>query len=508
MNILIDILELPLALTPDHEILVSPQESLTYADLAGAAAGWERKLEAQGVGADDIVVLMSTNRPAAVAAMLGAWSLGACVCMLTFRASAPEAADVIASTGAAALVVAAPYEDLAQEALAGRSEVSLLVLDPDDIPEEAEEAERPRIVERAGEGPALVILTSGSTGKAKPAVLTHAALHNIVEGHGGPLAPGDPDPGTNLIVVPLYHVAGLSSLLGCLAGGRRAALLESFDPAEWVDAVCRWDVTHAFVVPTILYRLLEAPEFATEKLPSLQILTYGGAPAPAALIIRALADFPDSVGFVNSYGLTESGATVSYLDPDDHRRVAAGEHHLLASVGRAVPGVEIAVVDEAGGAMPARRVGEVLIATQRAMRGYLGAEGGERWLHSGDLGYLDDEGYLFLQGRADELIIRGGENIYPREVEEALLGHPAVEECAVLGIPDEEWGQRVGALVVSAVKIDAEELTEHLRGVLTRNKKPDEFVFIDAIPRTETGKVRRRDALELLTTALQQEAIR
>jgi acyl-CoA synthetase (AMP-forming)/AMP-acid ligase II len=243
-------------------------------------------------------------------------------------------------------------------------------------------------------------------------------------------------------------------------------------------------------------------------VPSLRALAYGGAPMPAAVIERALRRWPD-VDFVNAYGLTETSSTIAVLGPDDHRAALASDDPAvrarLSSAGRPVPGLELVIRDASGGALPAGAAGRIWVRGDQVSGEYAGsgtAVDATGWFDTRDEGYLDEDGYLFIGGRADDTIIRGAENIAPAEIEDVLLAHPAVADAVVVGIPDEEWGQRIEAAVVlrGAAAVDQEQLRAHVRGKLRGSRTPDRIAIWAEIPRTETGKLVRRQALARLTS--------
>jgi acyl-CoA synthetase (AMP-forming)/AMP-acid ligase II len=279
--------------------------------------------------------------------------------------------------------------------------------------------------------------------------------------------------------------------------------------------VPRYGITHAFLVPTMLARLLDDPALADTDLSSLEAVTYGAAPMPPPVIRRAIDLFPRTVSFAGAYGQTETTSTVAVLDPDDHRvwDGSAEEQEIklrrLRSVGRVLDDVQVKVMGPEGDELAPEVPGEVWLSTFRKMEGYWGAKektrvtvDDEGWIHTGDMGYLDADGYLFLVGRAGDMIIRGGENIAPDEVEAVLYEHPDVLEAAVVGVPDEEWGERVVASVVLREGgIDVAGLMEHCRKHLASFKRPERIVVMDELPRTSTGKLLRRDLIPVLSEA-------
>jgi acyl-CoA synthetase (AMP-forming)/AMP-acid ligase II len=293
-------------------------------------------------------------------------------------------------------------------------------------------------------------------------------------------------------------------------------MLPQFTTGGWLEAVGRHRITHAFLVPTMVARILDDPGIGTADLSSLEVVTYGAAPMPPSVIRRAIEVFPDTVGFAGSYGQTETTSTVAVLDPDDHRIEGTEEEKAvklkrLSSVGRAVGDVELRVVDAEGKPVPAGTDGEVQLRTGRTMTGYWGAKEKTRvtideegWVHTGDLGYMDDEGYLFLTGRSGDLIIRGGENIAPAEIEQVLYEHPEVLEAACVGVPDEEWGERVVSAVVlkDGSSVSEHDLVEFVRPRLAGFKRPERILIMDDLPHTSTGKLVRRDLVPIVSDAV------
>jgi len=347
---------------------------------------------------------------------------------------------------------------------------------------------------------AVLLYTSGTTSEPKAVVLRHRHLTSYVLGtvEFCSATPAD----AALVAVPPYHIAGVAHVLTNLYGGRRVVYLDAFDPEEWLALVEREGVTHAMVVPTMLARIVDALEASGRTAPaSLTSIVYGGAAMPLAVLERALRAFPE-VGFVNAYGLTETASTIALLGPEDHRSgiddADPSVRARLRSAGRAVPGVEIEIRDAAGTVVGPSVVGEIHVRGPQVSGEYLGADHAsdpDAWFATRDNGYLDEEGYLFIAGRADDTIIRGGENIAPAEIEEAILLHPGVAECAVVGVDDDDWGQRTVAVVVARQEtaVSEDEIREWVRGRLRGSRTPDAVVFRPELPYTETGKVLRRE---------------
>jgi acyl-CoA synthetase (AMP-forming)/AMP-acid ligase II len=300
-------------------------------------------------------------------------------------------------------------------------------------------------------------------------------------------------------------VAGLANLLSNLYLGRRIVYLEQFDADRWIETVRAEGITHAMVVPTMLARIVEALEADGGSLPTLRALSYGGARTPATVLRRAMELLAD-VSFTNAYGLTETSSTIAVLGPDDHaaaRRGDAAAIDRLSSAGKVLPTVEVGVRGP-GGLLPPGEVGEIWVRGEQVSGEYLGRDGSidaEGWFPTRDRGWLDADGYLFVEGRSDDTIIRGGENIAPAEIEEVLLQHPEIAQCAVVGLPDDEWGQRIAAVVVRrpGSALEAEAVQDFARASLRGSKTPDQVTFAESLPFTDTGKLLRRDVASQLT---------
>ena len=356
-----------------------------------------------------------------------------------------------------------------------------------------------------GEDIAVLLYTSGTTSEPKAVVLRHRHLTSYVVGSVEFAGADDGD--ATLVSVPPYHIAGVATILSNLYAGRRIVYLPAFTPADWLGVVRAEAVTHAMVVPTMLARIVDHLEDAPAETPSLRSLAYGGARMPVTVLEKALAAFGET-DFVNAYGLTETSSTIAVLGPDDHRAAMSSDDPLLrarlGSAGRVVPGLEVSIRDDAGAELPAGEYGEIWVRGEQVSGEYLGTGTSldpDGWFPTRDRGAVDDDGYLFIEGRSDDTIIRGGENIAPAEIEDVLLQHPAVHQAAVVGVPDDEWGQRIAAAIVPRPGADAseDELREWCRARLRTSKTPDVIVFREELPVTETGKLLRRVVLAELT---------
>jgi fatty-acyl-CoA synthase len=344
---------------------------------------------------------------------------------------------------------------------------------------------------------AVLLYTSGTTGEPKAAVLRHKHLASYVISTVEFM--GAVDDHAALVSVPPYHVAAMATILTSVYGGRRLVYLPQFDPQRWVDVARDECVTHAMVVPTMLGRILDVVDRRGEKLPSLLHLAYGGGRMPTPVLERALELLP-AVGFVNAYGLTETASTVATLGPEDHR-AAFGSHDpavraRLGSVGRPLPTLEVEIRDPDGKALPAGERGEIFVRGEQVAGEYLGKSAltADGWFPTNDGGWFDDGGFLFVNGRLDDVIVRGAENLSPGEIEDTLLTHPGVADAGVVGIPDDEWGETVAAAVVltPGAEVTAEELQDWIRARLRSSRTPTVIQFRSELPYNETGKLLRR----------------
>jgi acyl-CoA synthetase (AMP-forming)/AMP-acid ligase II len=347
---------------------------------------------------------------------------------------------------------------------------------------------------------AIVLYTSGTTAEPKAAFLRHRHLMAYLLGSVEFGSADETD--AVLVSVPPYHIAGVANLLSNLFAGRRLVYLRAFDASVWLHTVRSEAVTHAMVVPTMLARVVDLLDGASADTPTLRSMSYGGAKVSERVLVTALHAFPVT-GFVNAYGLTETASTVAVLGPEDHRNAISSDDPLvqrrLSSAGQVLPTIEIEIRDEQDAVLPPGEVGFIYLRGDQIAGEYetgsvLDSDG---WFFTRDRGFVDSDGYLFIEGRSDDTIIRGGENIAPAEIERALLGHHAVAEACVIGVPDDEWGQRIVAAVVleDGAAVSESDLRAYVRSSLRGSKTPDTIVFRPELPYTDTGKMLRRVVL-------------
>jgi acyl-CoA synthetase (AMP-forming)/AMP-acid ligase II len=488
---IVTLLEMTATGTPDR-IAIGGRE-LTYArlfDRARAGAGLIREL-----GVPEVVYLGLNGDGFAVALFACAWA-GVPLVPLNYRLGADQLSDLL-SRHPAALVISDQssvtagkvigIEEWRAACAATGADAARWEDDPDAV--------------------AVLLYTSGTTSAPKAAVLRHRHVVSYLLGSVDFGTAGDDD--AMLVSVPPYHIAGVSNLLSNVYAGRRIVYLESFSPQSWLECVRSEGITHALLVPTMLAAITEHLADAPDAgVPTLRSLAYGGAKMPMPVLERAIRLFP-GVGFVNAYGLTETSSTIAVLGPEEHRRALTGDpiaRARLGSAGKLLPGIEVQVRGP-DGPLLAGAAGDIYVRGEQVSGEYRGQErrlDPEGWFATRDRGWVDDDGYLFIEGRTDDTIIRGGENIAPAEIEDVLLEHEAIAEAAVVGVPHERWGQEIGAAVVlrPGHSVETGELREWVRSRLRTSKTPALIVFREALPQTPTGKILRREVLADLAQAV------
>lgn len=462
--------------TPDGPAVTDIHRELTTAQFADEVDRVAGGLAGMAVEAGDVVATMLPNRSELVVVLFAAWRLGAAVTPINPALTADEAGYQLSDAGAklvvvdektAACVTASDVQQLSLDELAGMS------------------GEAPGH-EPSDEDTALLVYTSGTTGRPKGVILDHANVRAMI----GMLVEhlGFDQRDRALVALPLFHVNGLVvSVLTPLAVGGSTVILEKFSKASFWDEVARWQPTFFSLVPAMYLMFNALSEEVKPDTSSLRFCVCGAAPVPA----EALATFHERFGtpIIEAYGLSETtvGATINPLDGAQKP----------GSVGPPFPGCEIRIVGEEHEPMPTGERGEVIIRGPNVMRGYLNKPDETKetlrdgWLHTGDVGYLDEDGYLFLVDRTKDMIIRGGENVYPTEIENALANHPAVLEAAVIGRPDEVMGEEPIAFVAfeEGKEADPAELLAFAAERLARYKVPREIRVLDELPRNPVGKL-------------------
>jgi len=505
-----DFLMIASSIVPDRPAIIFEGKKFTFGQLNERSNRLAHALTKLGIKKGDIVAILQVNCNQYLETYYAVAKLGVIFAPLNFRAKADELTYMLNNCEARILLVGERYLDMVQTMRPNLPKVEQYVsidkkvdgmlyyedllakASPEDVFSEIDDNDV-----------TMLMYTAGTTGRPKGVPLTHNSFVTYMLSNVTPVDPEIEE--TNLLTVPLYHVAGAQAVLAATYGGRTLAMMRQFEVKEWMKTVEQTRANRAMLVPTMLKRVIDDPEFSNHDLSCLKVITYGAASMPFEVIKKAIDVFP-GVMFINAFGQTETASTITALGPEDHVISGTEEQkqkklkRLQCSIGKPMDDVQIRIVDESGKELPTGEVGEIIAKGPRVMSGYWkdpektakALKGG--WLHTGDKGYMDDEGYIYLAGRGDDMIIRGGENISPEEVENVLYSHPAIEEAAVIAVPSVEWGQEPKAVVVlkKGQKASPEELIEFCRQKLSSFKRPRYVVFVNELPRTSTGKVLKR----------------
>jgi long-chain acyl-CoA synthetase len=501
--------------TPGKAMFRAGGRTVTWGEHYRRACGVSQALRGEGVGVGDRVAFLDRNSVEYFEVLFGGALLGAVNVAVNWRLAPPEMAAVIDDARAAVLVVHADYLPCLAAMESGLPSVRRVVVVGEAEADDTEGADAERRVDYASwvAGPApedpgyvggtddvsLQLYTSGTTGLPKGVMLSNRNLATILE--GAAVEAFDITEATvSLVAMPLFHIGGSGWALAGMSRGGTSVLLRDMDPVELVRLIEAERVTHAFLVPAVLMALLAVPGLSQADLSSIDTIFYGASPIAEDVLVQCMKVM--GCRFAQVYGMTETSGAIVRLDSDDHDPNGA-RRHLLRSAGKALPGVELRVVDPVtGDDVAPGAVGEVWTRSPYNMLGYWQNQAdtatvllSDGWLRTGDAGYLDDEGYLYLHDRMKDMIVSGGENIYPAEVENVLLAHPQVADAAVIGVPDDRWGETVKALVVSipGVVLDADDLITFCRQRLAHYKCPTSVESIETMPRNPSGKVLKRE---------------
>lgn len=459
-----------------REAIVSGDIRMTFEELDAAA----RAVAAKAQGRERLAYL-AENSPAKPAALFGAALAGVPFVPMNYRLSKEQIGAQLARVTPALMIAdrSVSHEGIdvrdCDEALIGAG-----------VSGEAQDSDG---------GVAVELFTSGTTGEPKSAVLRHANLMAYIFGTVEFMSAEEDE--AALICVPPYHIAGIAAVLSSTYAGRKMVQLPNFTAAEWVRLVREENVTNSFLVPTMVQRIIEHADGPLE-LPSLKNIAYGGGKMPVSVIEKAMELLPN-VNFTNAYGLTETSATICMLGPDDHRAAFTSSdpaiRRRLGSAGIPIPTIDLQIRREEGGTCEPEETGLVWVRGDQVSGEYKGLGSqldADGWFPTKDRGYVDQGGYLFIDGRADDVIVRGGENMSPGEIEDVLRSHAAVKDVAAVAVPDEEWGEAVGVAIVCGGDVQDAELCELVRTNLRSSRVPSVIKRMDELPYNETGKLLRR----------------
>lgn len=472
----------------------------SYRDLNDRSNRVASGLRRDGLAPGDRVALLAKNCPEQFEVFLGASKAGAVTVPLNWRLSPSEVAYILNNCGAGFLVVGAEFQGLIED-IGGNLPAlkKYVVIGASESSESYEEWRDMQDADDPGsrvlpDDVALLLYTSGTTGRPKGVMLTSRNLFCLLD-KVGPMWGLDSDT-HSIACMPLFHIGGIGWALAALRFGGQVILTKAFDAEDLLETISRDRATHVNLVPAMISALVAAPSIGIRDLSSLKMILYGTAPIGRQTLAAALNAF--SCAFVQVYGLTESTSAITQLDAAHHHRI---DDAILSSAGRPYPWVEVGIVNPTSLApCGANEPGELWVRSAQTMRGYWNdpeattATIRDGWLRTGDIAFMDAEGFLYLTDRLKDLIVSGGENIYPAESERILLEHPAVLDVAVIGVPDPKWGEVAKAIVVARPGMSAsdKELVQHVRQRLAHFKCPASVEFTDSLPRNAAGKVMKR----------------
>jgi long-chain acyl-CoA synthetase len=477
----------------------------TFGELDAHTSQVANALVAAGVKPGERVAYLGKNSDHYFELFLGCAKAGVVMVPVGWRLAPPEIAFIVENADAKLLFVGAELVELVKGNVAelGRGR-TIIAMEPGsqwptfEAWRDAQPAREPGVVVQPGDV-AVQLYTSGTTGKPKGAMLTH---FNLLEGRrtsaANPMPWNEWGPDdVSLVAMPIAHIGGTGWGLIGIVNGAKGVIAREFDPLKVLDYIEKDRVSKMFMVPAAMQIVVRQPRAREVDYSRLKYILYGASPIPLDLLRECMEVF--GCGFCQQYGMTETTGTIVYLPPEDHD--PAGNRRMRAA-GLPLPGVEVKVVDAEGREVPRGEVGEVATRSYANMAGYWKLDeataatiGPDGWLRTGDAGYMDEDGYLYIHDRVKDMIISGGENVYPAEVESAVYGHPAVAEVAVIGVPDDKWGEAVKAVVVPkpGMTIDPEEIIAFARGRIAAFKAPKSVDVIAALPRNASGKILRRE---------------
>ncbi len=483
---------------PDAQALSEEDRRWTYAQLEERTAQVATMLLAAGLNKGDRIAWIGKNSDLYFTLFYGAARLGVVMAPIGWRLAPPEWAFIVNDTKAKLVFTGPGFEGVADVLKPQCQDVARFIA-ADEARKLIETTARAPFEASGPNEPILQLYTSGTTGNPKGVEISNAnlfALRKQANQEELAYTKWDDDE-VVLVAMPCAHIGGTGLGIMALAAGLPGHILAEFTPDGFFDAVEQVGITRLFIVPAALQILINHPRCGTVDYSRLKYILYGAAPIPLELLRECINMF--NAGFIQAYGMTETTGTIVMLPPEDHD---PNGNQRMRSAGKPLPGVELKIVDEAGHKVPCGAVGEVLTRSTNNMIGYWKLPDatsktmtGDGWIHTGDAGYLDEDGYLYIHDRVKDMIISGGENVYPAEVESAIYGHPDVLEVAVIGVPDEKWGEAVKAVCVPKAghSVDPDAIIAYTREKIAGFKVPKSVDVIDALPRNASGKILRRE---------------
>jgi acyl-CoA synthetase (AMP-forming)/AMP-acid ligase II len=509
-----DFITISSAVCPDRPAIIFEGNRFTFAELNERINRLANAMAGLGVKKGDRVALLQVNCNQCIETYFATAKLGAIYLPLNFRARDDEQEYMLNFAEATILLVGNRYLEMIDSLRPRLTFVkNYISIDEahdnmffyEDLIKTSSSDEI--TVDINDDDTTILMYTAGTTGKPKGVMLPHKSFSIYVLEN---VSPPDPErEERNILTVPLYHVAGIQAMMAAIYGARTLVMQRQFEAKNWMELVEKEKVNRAMMVPTMLKQMIDHPDFGKYDLSSLKVITYGAAPMPLSVMRKALELFP-GVGFINAFGQTETASTITMLSPEDHIITGTGEERerklkRLTSIGKPLADVEMKVVHPEGKELGPGEIGEIIARGPRVMTGYYKEEkktastiDKEGWIHTNDMGYRDEEGYFYLSGRATDLIKRGGEYISPEELENVICTHPKIEDVAVIGVYDEEWGELPRAVCVlrKGVVCTGEEIMEYCRSRVASFKRPRSVVFVEALPRNTMGKIVKRELRE------------
>ncbi|MEP3052228.1 MAG: fatty acid--CoA ligase [Erythrobacter sp.] len=506
-----DIVRLRAKLGPDQTAFTFGEEVMDFAALDEGSNRAAQALLAMGVKKGDRISYLGKNHHLYFEALVGAAKLGAVMTPVNWRLAPPEVAYILDNCEAEIVIVAEGFAETLAKIRAQTPRIREVIgMDAEasaGLPDyrqwrDAHDPIDPQVAIGANDE-LLQLYTSGTTGRPKGAVMTHLSILSARTAGGGepemelrewqePIAND-----VSLVAMPCFHISGTGNGIANIVSGTNSIVLPEYDPSEALELMERYPISKLFLVPAAIQILLNHPRIGEIDFSNLRYITYGASPIPLALMKQAMEVL--GCGFIQMYGMTETSGTITALDPDDH--VPEGSPK-MASVGTALAGIELKVIDKEGNTLAPNEIGEIATRSAKNMKGYWRLDeataetiDNDGWLRTGDAGCLDEDGYLYIRDRVKDMIISGGENVYPAEVENALYAHDAVADVAVIGVPHEKWGEAVKACVVvkDGASLSEADLIAHAREHIAGYKCPKSIDFITELPRNPSGKILRRE---------------